>query len=104
MYPNATRLTGGFHSIPNTEPGNYPEKLQRLTSTLYQSLEAIDKDDEIFKEFIGEKLLTAIKAVRKALSVLEPLYQNIEPIDETTTLHICLLLLDASLACHDASK
>ncbi|KAK4257430.1 hypothetical protein QN277_007020 [Acacia crassicarpa] len=40
----------------------------------------------------------------KALSVLEPLYQNIEPIDETTALHICLLLLDASLACHDASK
>ncbi|XP_028753911.1 CCR4-NOT transcription complex subunit 10 [Neltuma alba] len=40
----------------------------------------------------------------KTLSVLEPLYQNIEPIDETTALHICLLLLDASLACHDASK
>ncbi|QCD80618.1 CCR4-NOT transcription complex subunit 10 isoform X2 [Vigna unguiculata] len=40
----------------------------------------------------------------KTLSVLEPLFQNIEPIDETTALHICLLLLDASLACHDASK
>ncbi|XP_007013546.2 PREDICTED: CCR4-NOT transcription complex subunit 10 [Theobroma cacao] len=40
----------------------------------------------------------------KALSVLEPLYQSIEPIDETTALHICLLLLDVVLACHDASK
>ncbi|XP_019464222.1 PREDICTED: CCR4-NOT transcription complex subunit 10-like isoform X2 [Lupinus angustifolius] len=40
----------------------------------------------------------------KTLSVLEPLFQNIEPIDETTALHVCLLLLDASLACHDASK
>ncbi|KAG4141022.1 hypothetical protein ERO13_D06G052700v2 [Gossypium hirsutum] len=40
----------------------------------------------------------------KALSVLEPLYQNIEPIDETTALHICLLLLDVLLACRDASK
>ncbi|XP_057415826.1 uncharacterized protein LOC130710537 isoform X2 [Lotus japonicus] len=40
----------------------------------------------------------------KTLSVLEPLFQNIEPVDETTALHICLLLLDASLACHDASK
>ncbi|XP_022755173.1 CCR4-NOT transcription complex subunit 10-like isoform X4 [Durio zibethinus] len=40
----------------------------------------------------------------KALSVLEPLYQNIEPIEETTALHICLLLLDVVLACHDASK
>ncbi|XP_057968506.1 uncharacterized protein LOC131157997 [Malania oleifera] len=40
----------------------------------------------------------------KALSILEPLYQNIEPIDETTALHICLLLLDVALASHDASK
>ncbi|XVE71497.1 hypothetical protein DITRI_Ditri10aG0155600 [Diplodiscus trichospermus] len=40
----------------------------------------------------------------KALSVLDPLYQNIEPIDETTALHSCLLLLDVVLACHDASK
>ncbi|KAF1892634.1 hypothetical protein Lal_00037372 [Lupinus albus] len=40
----------------------------------------------------------------KTLAVLEPLYQNIEPINETTALHICLLFLDATLACHDASK
>ncbi|KAI9086321.1 hypothetical protein K1719_031775 [Acacia pycnantha] len=52
----------------DTELEKYPEKLQRLPSTLYESLEALDKDDDIFKEFIGEKLLTAIKAVRKAES------------------------------------
>ncbi|KAG4167514.1 hypothetical protein ERO13_A13G200800v2 [Gossypium hirsutum] len=40
----------------------------------------------------------------KALSVLEPLYKNIEPVDETTALHICLLLLDVLLASCDASK
>ncbi|KAK9100563.1 hypothetical protein Scep_023993 [Stephania cephalantha] len=40
----------------------------------------------------------------KALSVLEPLYQNIEPIDEATALHICLLLLDVALASHDAAR
>ncbi|CAI0542767.1 unnamed protein product [Linum tenue] len=40
----------------------------------------------------------------KALSVLETLYHNIEPIDETTALHVCLLLLDVALACQDASK
>ncbi|KAK7283339.1 hypothetical protein RIF29_12785 [Crotalaria pallida] len=41
----------------------------------------------------------------KTLAVLEPLYQNIEPINEQiTALHICLLLLNASLAWHDASK
>ncbi|KAL5985749.1 hypothetical protein ACLOJK_027736 [Asimina triloba] len=39
-----------------------------------------------------------------AFSVLEPLYQNIEPIDETTALHICLLLLDIALASHNASR
>ncbi|XP_077215128.1 uncharacterized protein LOC143849810 isoform X2 [Tasmannia lanceolata] len=39
-----------------------------------------------------------------ALSVLEPLYQNIAPIDETTALHICLLLLDVALASRDALK
>ncbi|KAI4377328.1 hypothetical protein MLD38_014974 [Melastoma candidum] len=38
----------------------------------------------------------------KALSLLEPLYNNIEPLDETVALHICLLILDAALACPDA--
>ncbi|KMT02788.1 hypothetical protein BVRB_8g193730 [Beta vulgaris subsp. vulgaris] len=40
----------------------------------------------------------------KALSVLEPLFQNIEPIDETTALHVCLLLLDVALVTQEASK
>ncbi|WOK91615.1 CCR4-NOT transcription complex subunit 10 isoform X1 [Canna indica] len=39
-----------------------------------------------------------------ALSVLETLYQNIEPIDERVALHVCLLLLDVALACQDAAK
>ncbi|KQJ86920.1 CCR4-NOT transcription complex subunit 10 isoform X1 [Brachypodium distachyon] len=39
-----------------------------------------------------------------ALSVLEPLYRNIEPIDETTALHVCFLLLDITLALQDALK
>ncbi|KAB5537458.1 hypothetical protein DKX38_014991 [Salix brachista] len=37
----------------------------------------------------------------KALSVLEPLYHNIEPIEERTALHVCLLLLDVALACQE---
>ncbi|KAM5547986.1 hypothetical protein ABKV19_002118 [Rosa sericea] len=40
----------------------------------------------------------------KALSVVEPLFQNRGPIDEKTALNICLLLLDVGLACHDAKK
>lgn len=41
---------------------------------------------------------------KKALSILEPLYMNIEPIDERTALHICFLLLDVALALNDASR
>ncbi|URD83483.1 ATP phosphoribosyltransferase [Musa troglodytarum] len=39
-----------------------------------------------------------------ALFLLETSYQNIEPIDERISLHVCLLLLDVALACQDASK
>ncbi|CAN6449825.1 unnamed protein product [Victoria cruziana] len=49
-------------------------------------------------------VLYNLQEYAQALSVLEPLYQNIEPIEETTALHICLLILDIALACHDASK
>ncbi|XP_019461605.1 PREDICTED: protein fluG [Lupinus angustifolius] len=42
-----------------------PENLQRLPKSLSESLEALNEDD-IIKEFIGEKLLIAIKAIRKA--------------------------------------
>ncbi|KAK8523561.1 hypothetical protein V6N13_113507 [Hibiscus sabdariffa] len=45
-----------------------------------------------------------LREYAKALSILDPLYQNIGPVDETTALHICHLLLDVVLACHDASK
>ncbi|KAI8023593.1 CCR4-NOT transcription complex subunit 10 [Camellia lanceoleosa] len=40
----------------------------------------------------------------KAYSILDSLYQKIEPIDEATALHICLLFLDAALASHDPWK
>ncbi|KAL1210919.1 hypothetical protein V5N11_011273 [Cardamine amara subsp. amara] len=40
----------------------------------------------------------------KSLSILEPLFQNIEPLDETIALQICFLLLDIALACRDAVK
>ncbi|XP_028777160.1 protein fluG [Neltuma alba] len=65
----------------DTDPEGYAEKLQRLPITLSESLEALDKDDDIFKEFIGEKLLTAIKAVRRAeinyFSEHEDAYKNL---------------------------
>ncbi|KAK6156505.1 hypothetical protein DH2020_010753 [Rehmannia glutinosa] len=40
----------------------------------------------------------------KSFSYLDTLYQNIEPIGEGTALRICLLLLDVTLLCRNASR
>ncbi|XP_057514974.1 uncharacterized protein LOC130796614 [Actinidia eriantha] len=45
-----------------------------------------------------------LREYAKAYSILDSLYQKIEPIDEATALHICLLFLDVALALHDPSK
>ncbi|XP_013468103.2 protein fluG isoform X1 [Medicago truncatula] len=47
----------------DTDPN--PENLQRLPISLSESLEALHKAD-FLEEFIGDKLLTCIKAIRKA--------------------------------------
>uniref|UniRef100_A0A0D6R4H5 CCR4-NOT transcription complex subunit 10 n=1 Tax=Araucaria cunninghamii TaxID=56994 RepID=A0A0D6R4H5_ARACU len=49
-------------------------------------------------------ILYGLQYYEDAMLVLEPLYQNIEPIDETTAFHVCRLLLDIALACHEAVK
>jgi CCR4-NOT transcription complex subunit 10 len=38
------------------------------------------------------------------MSVLEPLYSNVEPIDEIAALQVCLLMLDITLASHQPGK
>ncbi|GMH30183.1 hypothetical protein Nepgr_032026 [Nepenthes gracilis] len=48
-----------------TNPSDLAGKLQRLPKSLAESLESLQKDD-IFKDLMGEKLLTAVKGVRKA--------------------------------------
>ncbi|KAF5934923.1 hypothetical protein HYC85_026052 [Camellia sinensis] len=40
----------------------------------------------------------------KAYLILDSLYQKIEPMDEATALHLCLLFLDVALASHDPWK
>uniref|UniRef100_A0A1D1Y0A6 CCR4-NOT transcription complex subunit 10 n=1 Tax=Anthurium amnicola TaxID=1678845 RepID=A0A1D1Y0A6_9ARAE len=40
----------------------------------------------------------------QALSLLEPLYQKLHPLDETVALHVCLLLIDIALVSNDASR
>jgi len=46
----------------DTDPN--PNNLQRLPKSLSESLEALHKED-FLEEFIGDKLLTAIKAIHK---------------------------------------
>ncbi|XP_031479439.1 uncharacterized protein LOC116250140 isoform X1 [Nymphaea colorata] len=76
---------------------------QSTNSNSIDFLYADDFDTSIATLNIGVVLYN-LQEYAQALSVLEPLYQNIEPIEETTALHICLLILDIALACHDASK
>lgn len=48
-----------------SNPSSLDGKLERLPQSLSESLEALQKD-KIFDDFLGEKLLTAVKGVRKA--------------------------------------
>ncbi|XP_052730962.1 protein fluG isoform X2 [Vigna angularis] len=64
----AAGIDGLRRHLPLPEPVDSnpnPETLQRLPASLSESLDALHKDD-FLKEFISEKLLTAIKAIRKA--------------------------------------
>lgn len=47
-----------------TDANPNPENLQRLPASLSESLDALNKDD-FLKEFMSDKLLTSIKAIRK---------------------------------------
>ncbi|KAK6152355.1 hypothetical protein DH2020_014990 [Rehmannia glutinosa] len=46
-------------------PDNVKDKVQRLPESLSESVEALDKD-AVLRDLIGEKLLVAVKGVRKA--------------------------------------
>nr|XP_043624555.1 CCR4-NOT transcription complex subunit 10 isoform X2 [Erigeron canadensis] len=49
-------------------------------------------------------ILYHLHEYEKCSSILERLYQNIEPLDERVARHVCLLLLDVSFVCHQASR
>jgi len=63
-----------------------------------------DEFDTTIITFNTAVILYHLHDYESALTVLDPLYRNIEPIDETTALHLCFLLLDITLALQDASK
>ncbi|KAL5657723.1 hypothetical protein ACJX0J_030886, partial [Zea mays] len=63
-----------------------------------------DEFDTTIITFNMAVILYHLHDYESALSVLDPLYRNIEPMDETTALHVCFLLLDITLALQDATK
>ncbi|KAL2323451.1 hypothetical protein Fmac_027830 [Flemingia macrophylla] len=67
----AAGIDGLRRHLPLPEPVDRdpnPNVLLRLPASLFESLDALHKDD-LFKEFISDKWLTAIKAIRKAIIV-----------------------------------
>ncbi|CAO2841187.1 unnamed protein product [Amaranthus hypochondriacus] len=76
-----------------------PNNLADSPSTVF-----IDEFDASVATLNIATVLFHLHDYSKALSVLEPLFQNIEPIDETTALHVCLLLLDVAFVTQEASK
>ncbi|XP_010241578.1 PREDICTED: CCR4-NOT transcription complex subunit 10-like [Nelumbo nucifera] len=76
----------------------------QFSSTNSASIAYTDEFDTSVATLNTAVILFHLHEYANALQVLEALYQNIEPIDETTALHICLLLLDVALASNDASR
>lgn len=64
----------------------------------------VDEYDTSIATLNTAVILYHLQHYASAMSLLEPLYQNIEPIDETAALRICLLMLDIALASHEAAK
>ncbi|PKA59185.1 hypothetical protein AXF42_Ash001278 [Apostasia shenzhenica] len=89
---NAASLSRGSSSV------------NQLASTETGSVFYADEFEASVVIFNTAAVLYQLREYASALSVLEPLYHNIEPIDERTALHVCLLMLDAALASGNATK
>lgn len=50
--------------LTDDNPDNVKDKVQRLPKSLSESVEALNKDT-VLKDMIGDKLLVAVKGVRK---------------------------------------
>ncbi|KAL8189599.1 hypothetical protein R6Q57_029165 [Mikania cordata] len=65
---------------------------------------ATDDFDVSVATFNIAVILYHLHEYEKCFSILERLYQNIQPIDERVARQVCLLLLDVSCVCHHVSK
>lgn len=54
--------------VTDDNPDNVKDKVRRLPQSLSESVEALE-EDTVLRDLIGEKLLVAIKGVRKVLIV-----------------------------------
>ncbi|OAY66959.1 CCR4-NOT transcription complex subunit 10 [Ananas comosus] len=89
------------------------EELARVSGEHTEAVKSLGSNGTVqYAEVFDTSIMTFNTAVilyhlhdyAHALSVLEPLFQNIGPIEETTAFHICLLLLDTALSSQDAKK
>lgn len=64
IFPLLSVISTLFCCETDGDPEILKENLQRLPVSLAESVEALEKDT-LFRDMIGEKLLVAIKGVRK---------------------------------------
>ncbi|KAL9223972.1 hypothetical protein vseg_000051 [Gypsophila vaccaria] len=88
------------------QAANKSSSVSKGTNTLTNCTGAVlhDKIDTSVVALNIATILFHLHDYSKALSVLEPLFQNIEPIDKTTALRVCLLILDVAFLTQDASN
>lgn len=100
----------GIISPSNTSSGLVPKGSsvtggqQASASSNSDGVAFVDEYDTSIATLNTAVILYHLQHYASAMSLLEPLYQNIEPIDETAALRICLLMLDIALASHEAAK
>ncbi|GLJ14038.1 hypothetical protein SUGI_0224400 [Cryptomeria japonica] len=93
---NSSTLVPKSSSVPGAQ--------QASTSSNSDGVTYLEEYDTSIATLNTAVILYNLQHYENAMSVLEPVYQNIEPIDETTALRICLLMLDIALASHEAAK
>lgn len=105
-------LAAGDQTEVASMVGNNVNSISRSTSISLNQVAAADNVSMAYADEFGTSVVSFNTAAilyhlheyACALSILEPLYYNIEPIDERTALHVCLLMLDIALASQDATR
>ncbi|KAJ9557964.1 hypothetical protein OSB04_012578 [Centaurea solstitialis] len=98
---NAEGLNNRSKAVGNK--GNNVVANQVSTISSAQGISADDFDVSVIMFNIAV-VLYHLHEYEKCFSILERLYQNIEPLDERVARHVCLLLLDVALVCHHSSR